>query len=104
MLLENNAMPHLMRKIEVNEGINFINKTAFSIWLIGMYSMKMTIQIMMGDIVEAENTLQYANEIKSEIYPPPFLLIHFLQSHFIIDLFQLEQSIKAGNASEVSKK
>ncbi|MBC2715381.1 MAG: hypothetical protein HF978_08740 [Desulfobacteraceae bacterium] len=89
--------------IEVNKGINFTNKTAFTLFLFALYSTKARIQMMMGDIQEAENTLQYANEIKSEIFPPPFLLRHFLRSHFAIDLYQLEQSIKTGNASDIAK-
>ena len=89
--------------IAVDEGINFIKKTAFSIWLIGMYSIKTTIQIIMRNIVEAENTLQYANEITSKFYPPPMLLNYFLRSTFIFNLFQLEQSIKEGNTSKATQ-
>ena len=59
--------------------------------------------MMLGDIQEVENTLQYANEINSEIFPPPFFLRHFLRSHFIFNLYQLEQSIKTGNASDIAK-
>ncbi|MBC2713832.1 MAG: AAA family ATPase [Desulfobacteraceae bacterium] len=89
--------------IEVNEGINYVNKTAFTLFLFALYSLKARIQMMMGDIQEAENVLHYANDIKSEIYPPPIFLSFFRGSHFAIDLYRLEQSIKTGNALDIIK-
>jgi tetratricopeptide (TPR) repeat protein len=89
--------------IEANEGINFIIDTAFTIYLFGLYSIKARISMMMGDFQEAENTLQYANDIKSKIYPLPFFLTHFFESHFIFNLFNLDQSIKTKNNSDIAK-
>jgi len=88
---------------EINNGINFISKTPFSFYLFTLYSIKARIQILMGDIQAAESSIQYASEIESEIYPPPFFLNFLLRSLFIINLFKLEESIKADNASEISK-
>ena len=87
--------------IELNEGINFINKANFPMHLCVMYSMKARIQTMIGDIKGAENTLQIANEIESENYPSPLFLNYLLRSQFILYLYQLEQSRKTGDVKDV---
>ncbi|MCP4726357.1 MAG: hypothetical protein GY863_15035 [bacterium] len=89
--------------IEVNEGINYINKTALTIWLIFMYSIKAEIQVIRGDIQGAGNALQNADEIKNKINPVPMTHSTYLLSQSILSLHHLEESIKKGNASEIIK-
>ncbi|MBC2717814.1 MAG: AAA family ATPase [Desulfobacteraceae bacterium] len=88
--------------IEVNEGLNFTIKAGMAINLLIQYSLKARIQMMMGDLQEAENALQYAKEIESEIYTSPFLLHTFLLSPFMFNLFKLEHAIKTENAADVA--
>nr|MDJ0819410.1 hypothetical protein [Desulfobacterales bacterium] len=89
--------------IELEEGIAFIQKTPFSIYLQACYSLKAQVQIMLGDVQEAENTIHYAYELKAKVKPPPQKIMHFLQSKFLYALYSLEESLKIGNISDITK-
>jgi len=56
----------------------------------------------MRDTMNAESSLQYANNIKSEIVPPYFLT-DFLLSQFIFDIYRLEEKIETNSKSELSE-
>jgi len=90
-------------QVELDEGIDFIDKTAFTMYLFAMYSIRARLQLIMGDYHEAENNLNQAIELESEVNPPPYHLANFLRSHFLFLLYQLEQSIEEGTASVISK-
>jgi len=87
--------------IEVEEGIDFVEKAGLSYFLIEMYSCQACIHILMGNIEEAEKSLQRANKIRREVNAiVPFQLSNFCRSQLEYDLYRLKESIKGGNKSE----
>jgi tetratricopeptide (TPR) repeat protein len=112
MVIKYYTNSHLLKKyrklsealIEVNKGIKFVSKTNFTLFLFGLYLLKARIQIMIGDFQEAGITIQYANEIKSESFIPTLMLRHFWRNYFILNLYNLNQSIKAENSPGKYKK
>jgi len=89
--------------IEAEEGIDFAKKIGEELYLFSAYSFEVRIQLMMGDIKGAENSLQHANNIKTKMMPL-FHLTDFLLSQFVYDLFRLEEEIKTGNKSVLSER
>ncbi len=87
---------------ESNEGIEFISKLGEKLFLFSEYSFKTRLQIMMGNIEEADDSLHYLNKIKSEILFP-YYLTDFLLSQFLFDIYQLEETIRDDNKLEFSK-
>ncbi len=87
---------------ELDDGINFIKKTTFTLFLLALHAMKARIQLIMGDVHEADQTLQYASDIRSETNPPPLYENYYLRTHFIFNLLQLEKHIKQGNTERIA--
>ncbi len=88
--------------IESEGGINFSRKKDFGIWAFQLFSLKARIHIMMGDIKEAENLLDSAKKVLAEITVVPYYLSHFLLTQFIMNIYRLKKSIKAGNKAEIA--
>ena len=93
---------HEVTLIESEEGIDFTIKVGENVMLFSAYSFKARVQIMMGDIQGAENSLKSANEIKPENIVP-FYLTDFFLSQFMLDMYRLKEEIKADNKSELSE-
>ena len=89
--------------LEVEAAIDFAQKAGFGVSLFEMYSCKAWIHILMGDLEEAENSLQHANEIRSEDNATPVQLSHFYRSQLEYYLYRLNESIKNGNKLESLK-
>jgi len=80
--------------IEIEQGIEFGQKTNQGLFLIHMLSCKASIQILMGDIEEAEESLGHAEKIKRKVYSAPWQLSNFRRSRLKFDLYRLEESIR----------
>jgi tetratricopeptide (TPR) repeat protein len=86
--------------IELDEAINFVQRANFDIYLFDMYSYKIWLHILMGDIKNAEKFLQQANEVKSGVNAMPIELSSYCRSQLEYHLYRLNASIKGGNDSE----
>ena len=98
LLIECRKLPDAL--IEVEGGIDFVEKAGLKHFLIEMYSCQAWIHIMMGYIKKAGESLQYANMIRCEIELVPFQLSNFYRSQLEYDLYLLKESISNGNKSE----
>jgi tetratricopeptide (TPR) repeat protein len=79
---------------EAEEGIQFTGKTGFQVWLIPLYSVKARIQLMLGDVTGAIDSLERAKNIKSEVTGVPGHVGDFVLTRFIYELNQTEEAIK----------
>jgi tetratricopeptide (TPR) repeat protein len=87
---------------EVDTGIQFISKTGFRVWLIHLYSVKARIQLMLGDVTGAMDSLGRAENIKSEVTGVPTIEGSFASMRFILDLYQLEEAINKADKTASS--
>jgi len=87
---------------EVDTGIQFISKTGFRVWLIHLYSVKARIQLMLGDVTGAIESLGRAENIKSEVTGVPTIEGYFALMRFILDLYQIEEAIKGDDKKTLS--
>ena len=87
----------------IEDGIEFAQKTNQGLSLIHMYSCKAQIQILIGDIEEADKSLRYADRIRSEIVSVPWQLADFRKGVSEYNLCCLEGSIKNGDKKKLSK-
>jgi tetratricopeptide (TPR) repeat protein len=71
-------------------GISYASKTCDLIVLSQIYSIKARIQVFMGDIDGAEQSLENAEKIKSEMMLP-FYLVEMHLSRFLMNIYKLEQ-------------
>lgn len=85
---------------EVDEAIDFAKKAGFDIYLLDLYSYKVWIHILIGDIDEAEKALQHANNIRPEVNAVPAELSTFYRSQLEYDLYRFKESLKNGSKSE----
>ncbi|HVN72277.1 MAG TPA: hypothetical protein VMU10_09695, partial [Desulfomonilia bacterium] len=79
---------------EAEAGIQFVGKTGFQVWLIHLYSIKSRIHIMMGDVSGATDSIVHAEEIKPKVTTAPQNVEEFVMSKFILNLYQLEETMK----------
>ena len=86
-----------------DEAIRFSQRPGSEIYLLAEYSLKTRIQLMMGDLQEAEVSLQNAHGIALRIDTYPRGLSWFLESQFIFNLLQLKAVKKAGQSKEIAK-
>lgn len=88
--------------IEIDEGISFAERTNQGLSLIHMLSCKARVNIMMGDLEEAEKHIEHAKIIRGgESSPVPWQLSNFYRSQFEYDLYRLEECLRKGNTREV---
>jgi hypothetical protein len=90
--------------IESEAGIDFMGKTGNRPILLIVYSLKIRIQMLLRDINGAKDTLRNAEKLMSEDTFVPFYFISYLTGRFIFDLYQLEEAIRNGRKSELTKK
>jgi tetratricopeptide (TPR) repeat protein len=86
--------------IEIEKGIDFGHRTN-QVSLIHMFSCKARIQLLMGNIEEAEKSLIHADMIIREVDTVPWQVCTFCKSKLMHDLYRLEESIKDGNRKEL---
>ncbi len=79
---------------EADTGIQFISKTGFRVWLISLYANKALIQLILGDVTGAIDSLERAESIKSEVTVVPAHVADFALARFILNLNQLYEAIK----------
>jgi len=101
LLMECRKLHDALNEIEM--GIDFGQKTNQGLSLIHMFSCKSRIQMFMGDIEEAEKSLENADKIRREVNTIPWQLSNFLKSRLKYDLYRLEESIKTGNKTDLFK-
>ena len=79
---------------EADTGTQFVSKTGFRFYLIGLYANKARIQLMLMDMSGAIESLKHAENIKSEVFVVPTLIGDFELTKCILDIYQLEEAIK----------
>ena len=87
---------------EAEPAIQFIGKTGFGIFLVSLYSLKARVQIMLGDIDGAADSINQAERITAEGRAVPQQLGELFLSSFILNLQHLEESTKKGDKSASS--
>ncbi len=85
------------------KGIPFTDKTGFRPYFFSLHSFKARAQVMLGDMNEAEKSLQYLNKIKADINIVPYFLSTFYLAQVVFDLHKLEESIRAGDRSRTAQ-
>ena len=85
--------------IEFEQAIDFTEKTGFSISLLDLYSRRATIQKLMGDIVEAEKSLEQADKIRTQVHAAPVGLSAFYLSQLDCLLYRLEETLRTNGKS-----
>ncbi len=89
---------------ESEAGIDFMRKTGNRPILLIVYSLKIRIQMLLRDLNGAKDTLRNAEKLISENTFVPFFFVSYLTGRFIFDLYQLEEAIRNGRKSELTKK
>ncbi len=100
LLLECRKLPDAL--IEIEAGIDFAQKAGLTLFLFDMYSFKVWIHILMGDMAKANDALRHADEIRLDVNAVPEQLSNFYRSKLEYDLYQLQESAKTGRESESS--
>ena len=84
---------------EVKEAIHFAQKAGLGIFLFDLFSYEVWINILMGDIENAERSLQRANEIRPKENAAPVELISLFRSQLEYHLYRLKEAIRNGDQS-----
>jgi tetratricopeptide (TPR) repeat protein len=87
---------------EMQEGIQFIGKTGFKVWLICIYAIKARIELILDDVSGSMDSLAQAEKIMSEMTVIPTHVAHFFLSRFALNLYQLEEAIKNADMASTS--
>ena len=87
----------------VEEGIDFITKTAMKVYVRFFYTMKARIQIMLGDIKGAKTAFSLGKEYGRDVMAVPYYRNSLLICEFILGLHHLEESIASGKRKEFTK-
>ena len=82
---------------EVKEAIHFAQKAGLGIFLFDLFSYEVWINILMGDIEQAERSLQRANEIRPKENATPVELISLYRSQLEYHLYRLKEAIRNGD-------
>jgi len=88
---------------ELQEGILFIERTGFRIWLIFTYSIKAWVQTLLGDFNGAEDSFKSAEKIMSEMMAAPTHVSHLFLGRFTFYIYQLEEAIKKSDKDAAKK-
>jgi tetratricopeptide (TPR) repeat protein len=89
--------------LEADAGIDFIHKIGHRPIRFVLYSLKARIQMLLGDIKGAEDSLRNAKDLLTKDRFAPYFLCPFLTGQFIFDLCRLEEALKSNNKSELNK-
>ena len=85
------------------KGIPFTDKTGFRPYYFSLVSFKTSLQMMLGDMRGAEDSLRNLEKIKAEINIVPYFLSTFYLSRVGFDLQKLEEAIKNGDTSQAAQ-
>lgn len=88
---------------EIDKAVNIVESAGFNMYLFDMYSYRVWIYTLKGDMEAAENCLDRANKIRPEINAIPIILSTFYRSQLEFWLHRLNASINIGDKSEISK-
>ncbi len=75
----------------------------WGMYIFWIYAYAAQIQIVLRGIGAAEEALKHARKYLSGAEKLPFYFSHYLLSEFMVYLYRLEESMKAGNQSEIRK-
>jgi tetratricopeptide (TPR) repeat protein len=90
--------------IEVNSSIALCRKTGNIPALIYFYGMRARVEILMGKMDSAVETLSEVEAlIRQTDFPPPRNTIRYLMSRFLFDITMLERAIRAGDQQSIGK-
>jgi hypothetical protein len=84
--------------LEAASGIDFFNKTGTRPIRLVVYSLKARIQILLGDLNAAKDSLQIAERFLTK---ENYFLINFVTSQFVLKVVRLEEAIKNGNGAGI---
>jgi class 3 adenylate cyclase/tetratricopeptide (TPR) repeat protein len=87
---------------EADEGIQFISKTGFGIYLLLLYAAKVRIQMILGDKEGINDCIENAEKIISREITVPFVKADYQLIVFILRLSQLEESLLKGDKKSLS--
>jgi len=85
---------------EIGKATKFFQESIFDIYLFDIYSYKLSIHILTGDLDEAETCLRQTNRIKHKVNAVPIQLVSFYRIQLEFYLSRLRESIKGGNMKE----
>jgi len=88
---------------QIEEGIEFGQKTGQGTMLLEMYSRQAHIHVLMEEIELAEKSLKLADKVRRETETVPWQLTDFFRGQFEYDLYRLNESIRNGSKSKASQ-
>jgi class 3 adenylate cyclase/tetratricopeptide (TPR) repeat protein len=83
--------------IESEKGIDFVQKMGQGQPLIHLFAYNARIHILMGNIEEAQKSLEHANEITGEVSTVPWQRSSFFRGQLEYDLYLLKESMRNGD-------
>lgn len=89
--------------LEIEAGIDFGQKNNLGSTLIHLFSCKAWLDILMGDIEDAEKSLDQAKKIGDEVDTVPWMLSNYCRSRVEYDLYRLNESIISGDKPQVNE-
>ncbi|HWR58393.1 MAG TPA: hypothetical protein VN328_05860, partial [Thermodesulfovibrionales bacterium] len=101
LLFERRQLRHAAE--EVNRGIDLVQKKGWQLSRLTMHSLETSIHLQMKETEKAENSLDLANQIRSEVKAFPLQLSFFYRSQFEYDIRRLEEAFANGLKNEASK-
>jgi class 3 adenylate cyclase/tetratricopeptide (TPR) repeat protein len=75
----------------------------WDMYIFWIYAYAVRVQIVLRGIGAAEEALKHARKYLPGVEKVPLHFIHYLMSDFMVYLYWLEESMKAGNQSEIKK-
>ena len=87
---------------EVEAGIQVQERIGIRVWCIHQYSIKAMIQLMMGDVIGAMDSLERADKIKSEGSFLPENVGEFVLSRFMMELCLWEEALRKADKTTLS--
>jgi len=101
MLMKYRQFKRVLKEIE--DAISLFKKIGQETLIFGLYTRKTQVQIMLSDINGAEDSIRCTKEHLYGAESVPWFLGLVLMPEFLFYLYRLNESIKTGNKSEISK-
>jgi tetratricopeptide (TPR) repeat protein len=100
LLFKYRKLPEAVKEAE--EGIVFNKKTRLGTLLLGLYSLKARMMILVRDIEAAEEMLAQAEKVMAEMNVTPCYLSEYLLSKLSLEMFNLEEAVNGGNGARMA--